>query len=548
MDRELDWNLIQPERKWQVLRQLRMFGMWAVYTSIGSMMLGFDFGIAGTATAFPAFQQKFGIPYPSQPSGYLIPATWQSGWSGASSGGDIVGVLLAGQIADWIGRKPCLGIGAILTATGVGVQLGSHDWKVFLAGRLINAIGFGMVFLMSPVWIGENVRPEVRGFFLCLVNGSIVLGQFILSLAAYGTQKMKGKWSYETLIILQFVFIIILMVGYPFFPESPYWCLKVGKIEQARKCLNRMHGSSNQTLIEAELVRIREEVRVSEEMKAFAAQGGLPVLQCFQGTNIKRTLTACLPAAAQQLIGAAFVLGYITYFMSLIGVTDFFTVSVVLYVVMLLTNISAFFFIEYVGRRSILVWGMLALTLIELLMGIMGCVNASGALWVILVCIFLWAIAYQLSIGAVGFALATELPTPRLRAPTISLVGLTQGVFGWTVGFVSPYMINPDKGNLGAKVGFVFFGLGVFLCVAMFLFVPETKGLSFDDVSGRTSPKLSDVPVLTHTLQMDYLFNNKVNSRHFQQEIAVVRSQQSGAAVAEHDGKEASVNEVERSS
>lgn len=35
---------------------------------------GFDFGVAGTLTAFPAFQQKMGIPFPSQPSGYLIPA------------------------------------------------------------------------------------------------------------------------------------------------------------------------------------------------------------------------------------------------------------------------------------------------------------------------------------------------------------------------------------------------------------------------------------------------------------------------------------------
>ena len=51
----------------------------------------------------------------------------------------------------------------------------------FQAGRLINAIGFGMVYLVAPVWIGENVRPEVRGFFLCLINGSIVLGQFILA-------------------------------------------------------------------------------------------------------------------------------------------------------------------------------------------------------------------------------------------------------------------------------------------------------------------------------------------------------------------------------
>lgn len=190
-----------------------------------------------------------------------------------------------------------------------------------------------MVFLTAPVWIGENVRPEVRGFFLCFINGSIVLGQFILSyvlqesylscglqntessptsLAAYGAQKIEGMWSYQTLIILQFVFVTILACGYPFYPESPYWCLKTGKDEKARKCLNRMHGSSNQALINAEVIRIREEVRVSEEMKAHAAQTGPPLLQCFKGTNLRRTLIACLPAAAQQFIGAAFVLGKVS--------------------------------------------------------------------------------------------------------------------------------------------------------------------------------------------------------------------------------------------
>lgn len=148
MDNEIDWTIVQPERKWQLLRRLPRFAFWAVYTSVGSMMLGnlvpprqeaafltclgFDFGVAGTATAMPAFQQKFGIPYPSQPSGYLIPATWQSAWSGASTGGDVLGIFIGGQVADIIGRKPTLGIGTILTAAGIGVQMGSHDWKVFL--------------------------------------------------------------------------------------------------------------------------------------------------------------------------------------------------------------------------------------------------------------------------------------------------------------------------------------------------------------------------------------------------------------------------------
>jgi len=94
--------------------------------------------------------------------------------------------------------------------------------------------------------------------------------------------------------------------------------------------------------------------------------------------------------AAQQLIGAPFVLGYITYFLELIGITEYFTVSVVLYAVMLLANISAFFFIETTGRRPLIVYGTVILTLLLILMGILGCVSTVAARWAVVVCIFLW--------------------------------------------------------------------------------------------------------------------------------------------------------------
>jgi len=116
-------------------------------------------------------------------------------------------------------------------------------------------------------------------------------------------------------------------------------------------------------------------------------------------------------------------------------------------------------------------------------MGIMGVINNAASLWVTLVCIFLWAIFYQVSIGAVGFAIGSEVASPPLRPTTISALGLTQAAVGWLIGFVSPYMINPDAGNLGAKVGFVFFGLGVPLCIAFWFLIPETMGLTYEDVS-----------------------------------------------------------------
>lgn len=51
-------------------------------------------------------------------------------------------------------------------------------------------------------------------------------------------------------------------------------------------------------------------------------------------------------------------------------------------------------------------------------------------------------------------------------------------------------MINPDAGNLGGKVGFVFAGFGIPLCIAFFFLIPETRGLSFEEVQFMLRPCL----------------------------------------------------------
>lgn len=205
-------------------------------------------------------------------------------------------------------------------------------------------------------------------------------------LVAYGTDFIEGKWSYQTLIVLQFAFVATLLAFWPWFPESPYWHLQNGRPEKARRSLERIHGRSDQALLGAEMDRITEVIRSSEELAAAAGASGPVYVQIFRGSNLvgtarrsapntdrilttwpqKRTIISLLPAAGQQLIGAAFVLSYITYFLSLIGIEEFFKASVALYCVMLASNLSAFALIEMVGRRPLLVVGMFALTAIEL--------------------------------------------------------------------------------------------------------------------------------------------------------------------------------------
>ena len=65
----------------------------------------------------------------------------------------------------------------------------------------------------------------------------------------------------------------------------------------------------------------------------------------------------------------------------------------------------------------------------------------------------------------------------------------------WLIGFVFPYMFNPDAGNLGGKVGFVFGATTFIGWLGVFLFLPETKNRSASD--------------------LDELFERKINARHF---------------------------------
>jgi MFS family permease len=105
---------------------------------MGSMMLGLDNIVGGQILALDAFQKQYGIPYAGAQRGYLVPASWQSYWAAASQAGDFLGAICASYLLEKIGRKPNVLISAILTSVGVGLQIASVEWKLYLVGRLIN--------------------------------------------------------------------------------------------------------------------------------------------------------------------------------------------------------------------------------------------------------------------------------------------------------------------------------------------------------------------------------------------------------------------------
>lgn len=108
------------------------------------------------------------------------------------------------------------------------------------------------------------------------------------SLVAYGFQRLEGKWSYQGIIVFQFLVVALLLIAYPSFPESPYYLLTKDQPIKARKALEQIHGRGDQALIDAEMARISGSMRSSAALATAAGASGHPMVQCFKGTNLVR--------------------------------------------------------------------------------------------------------------------------------------------------------------------------------------------------------------------------------------------------------------------
>lgn len=84
--------------------------------------------------------------------------------------------------------------------------------------------------------------------------------------------------------------------------------------------------------------------------------------------------------------------------------------------------------------------------------------------------------------GSAAWTIAVENPTSRLRGPTQSLGVITSAASACIWSFSLPYAVNPNEGNLGGKIAFLFAGVMVPVVVFTYFFIPETKNRSYAEI------------------------------------------------------------------
>jgi MFS family permease len=221
--------------------------------------------------------------------------------------GIFVAAFTAGFLSDMIGRRLVVYIGCVLCIIGVFVQTFTTSAMVIFGGKLISTLGFGLGHALAPVFVAEIAPDEVRGICLALINSMIVIGGWSCSLVAYGGSFINNDWAWRMPFLTQLVPpVTMLVLAVPLLPESPSWLIMRGRREEALAALRKFNGPDSPD-IETKLAVLEEAAKQQQAL----AQEKSSYLDCFKGTDRRRTTIILMAFLSQQFGGSLFISGYL---------------------------------------------------------------------------------------------------------------------------------------------------------------------------------------------------------------------------------------------
>ncbi|KAH7161121.1 raffinose family of oligosaccharides transporter [Dactylonectria macrodidyma] len=490
----------EREHNMGLMESLRLYRKacgWSVFLSICIIMEGFDLVLLSSLFAYPPFQKKFGE---QQPDGsYQLTAAWQSGLNNGALCGQVLGLFVAGIVADRIGYRKTL-MGALTGCIGfIFIIFFSESLVQLLIGQIFMGIPWGVFQTMTTTYASEVCPIHLRAYLTTFVNLCWVLGQFIASGVLRGMITRDDKWGYKIPFALQWIWPVPLIIGIYLAPESPWWLVRKGRIDEAKESLRRLTTRNSDVPFRPDET-ISMMIHTNEMEKE--AQAGTSYADLFKGVSLRRTEIVCVTWMIQTLCGATFM-GYSTYFYQQAGmaVENSFSMSLGQYAIGAVGTICSWFLMGWFGRRTLYLYGQLTMCLFLLCI---GCVSFAGrdnvaAQWAIGSLLLVYTFTYDSTVGPVCYSLVAELTSTRLRTKSVVFARNMYNIIGIITNIITPRMLNPSAWNWGAKAGF--FWAGTCFCCAIWTYfrLPEPKGRTYAEI--------------------DILFEDRVSARKFKSTV-----------------------------
>ncbi|KAH8893916.1 general substrate transporter [Thozetella sp. PMI_491] len=464
---------------WDAVRQYPSATFWSYFFGIAVIMAGFDAQIITSFYALPAFQARFGDPVGDDQ--YEISAQWQMGLGMGNPIGQILGALASGWLMEIFGRRLTLAACCVYSIIFVFVQFFSNSIQVLCVGEVLGGLAYGFYVVIAPTYSSEICPLALRGVLTASVNLMFVIGQFIGQGCAAGLETRLDEWSYKIPFAIQWIWPVAILAALPFAPESPYWLVRKGRREEARKSLLKLTSAKNRPDIDQVLLGIEQTDLLEQEMEDTTTY-----MDCFRGKNLLRTEISIMVYLI-QVIGGNPLIGYANYFFEQAGLptTEAFNMGVGNTAMGFVGTIVSWPLMAYFkfGRRTIYSGGMIFMTLLLFIIGFLSIpTNNMAAVWGMASLMNVWTFTYQMTVGPICFVIISEISATRLRNKTIAIATAVQALFSIVFTVAIPYMLNSDEANWGGKAGFLFGGISFACLIWCYFRLPESANRTYEEL------------------------------------------------------------------
>ncbi len=429
----------------------------AAVAALGSFLFGFDTAVISGAT--DALRQHFALG--SQGLGLTVASALM---------GTIIGSLAVSAPLEHHGRRPVLLVLAVLyvvSALGCGL---AWNWPSLVAFRLLGGLAIGGSSVAAPMYIAEISPAALRGRLVALSQLNIVIGilaaylsNSIVEFVLGGPQTAAWRMMLGLPALPAAAFYVLALA----IPESPRWLLARGRGEEAEAVLTRVGAAQPRA----------EAAEIAASLASETTAASEPFLTRKYRTPI---LLALMVATFNQVSGINALIYYTADIFAMAGAgrASALWQSVIIGVTNLVFTLLAMTVIDRVGRRRLLLVGSL---------GLAACLFAAAWAFerkvgsVLLVSLIGYIAFFAFSQGAVIWVYLAEIFPNRVRARGQALGSFTHWFWAAAVSWSFPIVAEASGG-----LAFAVFGVMMVLqFVLVLLFLPETKGVSLEEIQKR---------------------------------------------------------------
>jgi MFS transporter, SP family, sugar:H+ symporter len=448
--------------------------------AIGGLFFGYDISV--TNRAVKALQVSFHV------GNALLGFAAASVVMGAA-----IGAVLAGRIADRMGRLAMMKLAAVLfVVCGLGAGLASSIW-MFAVFHTVGGIGIGLSSVAAPAYIAEISPPRFRGRLGSLQQLSIVCGLFGGMAVTWLPFHLAGgssgplwlglaawRWTYLTELAIGALYFALLFT----IAESPRYLVAKQQLSQARQVLCTLLNDRDVEPTIIRIVNTLEQERPQSWRDLRKPTGGLHSI-VWVGVGL---------AVFQQFVGINVIFSYSDLLWEAVGFGErsSFTIALVTTGVNVLITLVAMVLIDRLGRRPLLLAGSAGMSLALVAMTLsFSSATLVGDRWdlqaawgvIALIAADLFVVAFAVSWGPVLWVLLGEMFPNRIRSAALGLATGVNWTANWTIAVTFPAL----RHTLPLAYGF-YTTCAVLSLVFVWRWVRETNGVSLEDMPDEVSP------------------------------------------------------------